>query len=192
MKISDKVLTMAVPTWARVQHPCLLHVATRYVSTRPPLISDQWVVDRKVNVVMEPLRTDSIRQLRVAELVRRGLEDVLLHGGDGRRSLADPRLQRGVDGSGIGITAVALSPDLRIATCYWRLDVIDASEDDRNDKRRKEISKSLHKASGILRAMVGSKVTLKNVPQLRFQEDDRNDDMNQEEHDNTVASFEFS
>ena len=54
----------------------------------------------------------SQRQLRVGELVRHALTEVLT-----RETLADPEL----DGKLISVTEVRMSPDLKIATCFISL-----------------------------------------------------------------------
>ena len=103
----------------------------------------------------------SQRQLRVGELIRRTLSDVLARG-----DIHDPDLNR----LSITVGEVRTSPDLRIATAY----VLPLG-----GKGQDEVLKLLARNRGELRRAVGKKVGLKFTPDLRFQLDrtfDRMDD----------------
>ena len=92
----------------------------------------------------------SQRQLRVGELVRRTLSDVLMRG-----DVHDPEL------AGISITVgeVRMSPDLRVATVYV-LPLGGGNVD--------AIIKALARSAHELRRAVNKAVSLKFSPQLRF------------------------
>jgi ribosome-binding factor A len=97
----------------------------------------------------------SQRQLRVGELVRHAIADLLMRG-----EVHDPV----IEGHLITIPEVRMSPDLRLATVYVMPlagrdtdDVIDAFE--RNKK--------------FLRGHIAHQINLKFAPDLRFRADDR-------------------
>lgn len=97
----------------------------------------------------------SQRQLRVGELVRHAIADLLMRG-----EVHDPV----IEGHLITIPEVRMSPDLRLATVYVMPlagrdtdDVIDAFE--RNKK--------------FLRGEIAHQINLKFAPDLRFRADDR-------------------
>ena len=103
----------------------------------------------------------SQRQLRVGELIRRTLADVLL-----RADVHDPDLNR----HSITVGEVRTSPDLKVATAY----VLPLSGND-----AEEALAALRRNSAELRHLVAKAMTLKYAPQLRFQLDetfDRLDD----------------
>ena len=106
-------------------------------------------------------RGPSQRQLRVGELVRRTLSDVLMRG-----ETHEPEL------SGVSITVgeVKMSPDLRIATVYvlplGGLNV-------------REIIKALARAAPELRRAINKAVKLKFSPELRFLPDETFDRMDE-------------
>lgn len=92
----------------------------------------------------------SQRQLRVAELIRRRLSDVLNHG-----DIHDPDLNR----MSITVGEVTCSPDLKVATAYvlplgggHREEALDALRRNRSDIRR----------------IVGKGLQLKFTPEIRF------------------------
>lgn len=101
----------------------------------------------------------SQRQLRVGELIRRTLSDILLRG-----DLHDPEL------AGISITVgeVRTSPDLRVATAY----VLPLGGKDSD-----AILAALNRARGELRRALSREVRLKFSPELRFVVDESFDRM---------------
>ncbi len=101
----------------------------------------------------------SQRQLRVGELIRRTLADVLARG-----DVHDPDLNR----MSITVGEVRTSPDLKIATAYV-LPLGGRGSD--------EVLKLLARNKGELRRMIGKKLALKYAPDLRFQLDDTFDRM---------------
>ena len=108
----------------------------------------------------------SQRQLRVAELIRRRLSDVLNHG-----DIHDPDLNR----LSITVGEVTCSPDLKVATAYvlplggsHRAEALDALKRNRSEIRR----------------VVGKGLQLKFSPEIRFQIDETFDRL-----DTTRAMF---
>ena len=101
----------------------------------------------------------SQRQLRVGELIRRTLSDVLARG-----DVHDPDLNR----MSITVGEVRTSPDLKIATAYV-LPLGGQGQD--------EVLKLLARNKGELRRAVSKKLTLKFAPDLRFQLDETFDRM---------------
>ncbi len=101
----------------------------------------------------------SQRQLRVGELIRRTLSEVLARG-----DVHDPELNR----MSITVGEVRTSPDLRIATAY----VLPLGGDGKD-----EVLKLLARNKGELRHVVGKKLALKFAPDLRFQLDQTFDQM---------------
>ena len=101
----------------------------------------------------------SQRQLRVGELIRRTLADVLARG-----DVHDPDLNR----MSITVGEVRTSPDLRIATAYV-LPLGGQGQD--------EVLKLLARNKSELRRAVSKKLTLKFAPDLRFQIDETFDRM---------------
>lgn len=106
-------------------------------------------------------RGPSQRQLRVGELIRRTLSDVLL-----RADVHDPELNR----HSITVGEVRTSPDLKMATAYvLPLGGIGAED----------ALVALRRNAPELRHLVAKEMTLKYAPQLRFELDgtfDRLDD----------------
>jgi ribosome-binding factor A len=106
-------------------------------------------------------RGPSQRQLKVGELVRRALADVLARG-----DVHEPTLAR----LSITVSEVAMTPDLRHATVYVMplggRDVAGALE-------------ALHRARGELRHAVDRVVNLKFSPDLTFRADERYDRMDE-------------
>ena len=96
----------------------------------------------------------SQRQLRVGELIRRTISDVL-----NRAEIHDPDLNR----MSITVGEVRVSPDLRIATVY-ALPLGGQGKD--------EAIAALKRNNHELRRAVAKNVLLKNVPELRYQADD--------------------
>ena len=108
----------------------------------------------------------SQRQLRVGELIRRTLSDVLMQG-----DVHDPEL----NGMSITVSEVSVTADLRIATAY----VLPLG-----GKNQDEAIALLARNKGELRRIVGKKTGLKFAPDLRFRIDDTYDRM-----DNTRRMF---
>ncbi len=103
----------------------------------------------------------SQRQLRVGELIRRTLSDVLMCG-----EIHDPDLNR----ISITVGEVTTSPDLKIATAY-----VCALGGEKNG----DIIKLLSKNKSDIRRAISKHITLKYTPDLRFRLDetfDRIDD----------------
>lgn len=96
----------------------------------------------------------SQRQLRVGELVRHALAEVLARG-----EVHDPD----IEGATITVTEVRLSPDLKLATCY----VMPLGSTDSD----KAIA-ALERSKRFIRGAVTKRVDLKYSPELRFRIDD--------------------
>jgi ribosome-binding factor A len=96
----------------------------------------------------------SQRQLRVGELIRRTLSDVLLRG-----DVHDPEL----NAMSITVGEVTCSPDLKVATA-WVLPL--------GGKDREKAIAALARNKGELRRAVGRATTLKFAPDLRFRIDE--------------------
>lgn len=96
----------------------------------------------------------SQRQLRVGELIRRRLSDVLMRG-----DIHDPELSR----HSITVGEVACSPDLRVATAF----VLPLG-----GKEASEALKALKKNAGEIRRAVSKGLDLKYAPEIRFRLDE--------------------
>ncbi|MFD0982420.1 MULTISPECIES: 30S ribosome-binding factor RbfA [Tropicimonas] len=101
----------------------------------------------------------SQRQLRVGELIRRRLSEVLAQG-----DVHDPELNR----MSITVAEVRTSPDLKIATAF----VLPLGGD-----HAPEALEALNRNRSELRRMVAKGLALKYAPQLRFVLDDTFDRM---------------
>ncbi|SMC62606.1 30S ribosome-binding factor RbfA [Primorskyibacter flagellatus] len=101
----------------------------------------------------------SQRQLRVGELIRRTLSDVLARG-----DIHDPDLNR----MSITVGEVRTSPDLKVATAY----VLPLG-----GKGQDVVLDLLKRNQGELRRAVSKKLTLKYAPELRFRLDETFDRM---------------
>jgi ribosome-binding factor A len=101
----------------------------------------------------------SQRQLRVGELIRRRLSDVLMHG-----DVHDPDLNR----LSITVGEVRTSPDLKVATAF----VLPLGGD-----KAEEALEALNRNRAELRRIVAKGLALKYSPQLRFVLDDTFDRM---------------
>lgn len=101
----------------------------------------------------------SQRQLRVGELIRRTLSDVLARG-----EVHDPEL----NGISITVGEVTVSPDLKVATA-WVLPL--------GGDRREEAIAALARNKGELRRALSKEMTLKFAPDLRFRIDETFDRM---------------
>ncbi|MEM6384770.1 MAG: 30S ribosome-binding factor RbfA [Pseudomonadota bacterium] len=108
----------------------------------------------------------SQRQLRVAELIRRRLSDVLHHG-----DIHDPELNL----MSITVGEVTCSPDLKVATAY----VLPLGGD-----HREEALDALRRNRSEIRRTVGKGLALKYSPEIRFQIDETFDRL-----DTTRAMF---
>ena len=106
------------------------------------------------------------RQLRVAELIRRRLSDVLTQG-----DIHDPDLHR----LSITVGEVTCSPDLKVATAY----VLPLGGDKR-DEALEKLRENRHE----IRRIVARGLSLKFSPEIRFQIDETFDRL-----DNTRAMF---
>ena len=101
----------------------------------------------------------SQRQLRVGELIRRTLSDVLMRG-----EIHDPDLNR----ISITVGEVTASPDLKIATAY-----VSALGGEKNA----DIIKLLSQNKSDIRRAISKQITLKYTPDLRFRLDETFDRM---------------
>lgn len=101
----------------------------------------------------------SQRQLRVGELIRRTLSDVLLRG-----EVHDPDLNR----LSVTVGEVRVSPDLRIATVY--VCPLGGQGSD-------EVVELMARNKGEMRRLVSKQLTIKHAPDLRFRLDDTFDRM---------------
>lgn len=101
----------------------------------------------------------SQRQLRVGELIRRTLSEVLLRG-----EVHDPDLQR----VSVTVGEVRVTPDLRIATVFACPLGGEGGED---------LIAALARNKGELRTLVSKQLTIKHAPDLRFRLDDTFDRM---------------
>lgn len=101
------------------------------------------------------------RQLRVGELIRRTLSEVLLRG-----DVHDPDLNR----MSITVGEVRVTTDLRVATIY----VLPLG-----GQGKDEVVQLLARNKGELRRIIGKKLTLKFAPELRFQLDETFDRMDE-------------
>ncbi len=97
----------------------------------------------------------SQRQLRVGEMIRRTLSEVLNRG-----EIHDPDLNT----MSITVGEVSISPDLRVATVYIMPLMGGASVED--------AIKALAKHTGHLRHLISIGMTLKYTPELRFRRDE--------------------
>jgi ribosome-binding factor A len=98
-------------------------------------------------------RAPSQRQLRVGELIRRTLSEILSRG-----DLHDPELNR----MSVTVGEVRVTPDLRIATAY----VLPLG-----GKGQEDLLKLLGRNKWELRTLAGKKLGMKHTPDLRFQLD---------------------
>lgn len=103
--------------------------------------------------------TVSQRQLRVGELVRHALSDILVRG-----AIHDPDL----DGRPITVPEVRMSPDLKVATVF----VMPLGGGD-----GERVVKGLARSARAIRGELSKKIRqLKYMPELRFRLDTRFDD----------------
>lgn len=104
-------------------------------------------------------RGPSQRQLRVGELIRRNVSEVLSRG-----DVHDPELTRWV----ITVSEVRMSTDLKVATAYIM---------PLGGKGQKEALLALRRNKAELRHQMARDMTLKYLPDLRFQLDESFDRM---------------
>lgn len=117
----------------------------------------------------------SQRQLRVGELIRRTLSDVLLRG-----DVHDPDLNR----ISITVGEVRTSPDLKVATVY-----VAPLGGTLGGESAEAMLAALRRHTGELRHLVAKEMTLKFAPDLRFRLDetfDRLDETRRMFSDETV------
>jgi ribosome-binding factor A len=95
----------------------------------------------------------SQRQLRVGEVIRHALAEILQRG-----DVPDPVLDRAV----ITVPEVRMSPDLKLATAYVM---------PLGGKDVAGVINALEKNRKLLRGELGHKVELRSIPELRFRED---------------------
>ena len=100
----------------------------------------------------------SQRQLRVGELVRHAIADILTQG-----SVHDPAL----DGHIVTVPEVRMSPDLKLATIY----VMPLGGND-----TKLVLSALDRNKKFLRGEIAHRVNLKFAPDIRFRADERFDE----------------
>jgi ribosome-binding factor A len=100
----------------------------------------------------------SQRQLRVGELVRKEVSDILARG-----TLADPVL----DGTIISVPEVRMTPDLRLASCLVM--PLGGRDADR-------VLEALNRSARTIRRELARRMTMKFLPDLRFVLDTRFDD----------------
>lgn len=100
----------------------------------------------------------SQRQLRVGELIRHELADMLSRGG-----IHDPVIERHM----ITVPEVHMSPDLRLATIY----VMPLGGHD-----EKEVIAALDRNKRFVRGEIARRVNLKFAPEIRFRIDERFDE----------------
>lgn len=103
----------------------------------------------------------SQRQLRVGELIRRTLSEVLMRG-----DIHDPDLNR----MSVTVGEVRTSPDLKIATAY----VLPLGGEGQDD-----LIELLARNKNELRRLIGKKLDLKYAPDLRFRLDKTFDQMDE-------------
>jgi ribosome-binding factor A len=95
----------------------------------------------------------SQRQLRVGELLRHALSEILIRG-----EVRDPDL----DGISVTVTQVKPSPDMRHATVFC---------EPLGGAHAERVVAALNRHKGFLRGLMGKMITLRYTPELRFMED---------------------
>lgn len=101
----------------------------------------------------KPGKAPSQRQLRVGELIRHILAEVLARG-----ELRDPDLE----GRIVTVSEVRASPDVRHAVCYVS---------DLGGTHTAQVVEGLNRCRKYLRGEVGRRMTIKFTPDLRFEAD---------------------
>ncbi|MGA2892741.1 MAG: 30S ribosome-binding factor RbfA [Xanthobacteraceae bacterium] len=100
----------------------------------------------------------SQRQLRVGELIRHEMAEVLVRG-----DVHDPVIQAHM----ITVPEVRMSPDLRLATIYIM---------PLGGRNAKEVLDALERNKRYVRGEIGRRVNLKFAPEIRFRIDERFDE----------------
>jgi ribosome-binding factor A len=95
----------------------------------------------------------SHRQLRVGELLRHALSQILSRG-----EVRDPEL----DGVSVTVTQVKPSPDMRHAVVFC---------EPLGGKNAQKVIDALNRHRGFIRGLMGRLIELKFTPELRFEED---------------------
>jgi len=104
------------------------------------------------------MKSQSQRQLRAGELVRRAVADIIREG-----HLRDAALAT----ASVTVSEARMSPDLRHATVF-------VSALGQNDPEK--VAAALNRASGFLQKELGRQIDLKFTPKLKFLADDRFDE----------------
>lgn len=113
-------------------------------------------------VWMKKSKAPSQRQLRVGELVRHALSDVL-----SRENFSDPALNNQL----ISISEVRMSPDLKIATCFVA-PLQGGRENGANAAKARSVCKALARHAKFIRARATPHLRqMKYMPSFRFLED---------------------
>lgn len=99
----------------------------------------------------------SQRQLRVGELIRHALAEILMRG-----EVHDPEIEAVT----ISISEVRMSPDLKLGTCYVAPLGMTGAE---------EAVAALERNRRFLRGAVAKRINLRHSPELRFRVDDSYD-----------------
>ena len=102
----------------------------------------------------EPLRGPSQRQLRVGELVRHAVADLITRG-----VIIEAIVQKAI----ITVPEVRMSPDLKLATVYLAL---------HNMKQEKLIMAAFEKNRKLIRTEIAGRLDLKFAPDVRFRIDE--------------------
>jgi len=97
--------------------------------------------------------TQSHRQLRVGELLRHAISEILVRG-----DVRDPELA----GVSVTVTQVKPSPDMRHAMVFC---------EPLGGKNASKVIDALNRHRGFIRGLMGRMITLKFTPDLRFTED---------------------
>jgi ribosome-binding factor A len=95
-------------------------------------------------------REPSQRQLRVGELLRHALSEIL-----GRGEVRDP----GLDGATVTVLEVTVSPDIKKATAFVM---------PLGGERQEEVLEALTRSRRFLRGLLAREVSLKHMPELDF------------------------
>jgi len=103
----------------------------------------------------DPSSGPSQRQLRVGELIRHALAEMLSRG-----DIHDPT----IEGHMITVPEVRMSPDLRLATVYVM---------PLGGKDEQEVVAALERNKKFLRGEIAHRVNLKFAPEIRFRADER-------------------
>jgi len=102
----------------------------------------------------------SRRTKQMGSLVQETLASLLM------REVSDPRLQN------IVVTDVQMSPDLKVGHVYFTKSSV------QDEWSEKEAIQGFKKATPYLRRMLGERLELRSVPELRFERDTHNEDLN--------------